>query len=94
MNRTENPKVDAAGQPLDARPEGFSRAGVLEGLNPSTESLPRLMYSMQETAVMLGVAYITVHRLVQRGLLKRCNSLRHVRIPAKEIERFITDSLG
>jgi hypothetical protein len=51
--------------------------------------LPRLAYSMRETAVILGVSYITVHRLVQRGLLKSSTALRHKLIPLFEIERFL-----
>jgi hypothetical protein len=35
-----------------------------------SQTLPRLAYTMQETADILGVSYITVHRLLKRGLLK------------------------
>jgi excisionase family DNA binding protein len=49
---------------------------------------------MKETAEILGVSYITVHRLLRRGLLKSCTALRHKRIPATEIERFLKATLG
>ena len=49
----------------------------------------RLAYSVQETADALGVSYITVYRLLQRGVLKAIPSLRHRIIPAKEIDRFL-----
>jgi excisionase family DNA binding protein len=58
------------------------------------QTLPRLAYSMQETATILGVSYITVHRLIRRGLLKSCTALRHKRIPATEIQRFLKATMG
>lgn len=54
--------------------------------------LPRLAYTMQETANMLGVSYISVHRLLQRGLLKSSSALRHKMIPMREIQRFLNDT--
>lgn len=56
-------------------------------------NLPRLAYTMGETAQILGVSYITVHRLIKRGLLKSSNALRHKLIPATEIERFLKATL-
>lgn len=58
-----------------------------------TPALPRLAYTMQETADILGVSYITVHRLLKRGLLKSSTALRHKLIPASEIERFLKSTL-
>jgi len=55
--------------------------------------LPRLAYTMQETADMLGVSYITVHRLLKRGLLRSSLALRHKLIPASEIERFLKSTV-
>lgn len=51
--------------------------------------LPRLAFSLQETADMLGVSYITVYRLIQRGKLKACGSLRTKLIAKTEIDRFL-----
>ncbi len=34
----------------------------------ASQALPRLAYTMEETAEILGVSYITVHRLLKRGL--------------------------
>jgi DNA-directed RNA polymerase specialized sigma24 family protein len=48
---------------------------------------------MQETADILGVSYITVHRLLKRGLLKSSTALRHKLIPGSEIERFLQSTL-
>lgn len=57
------------------------------------QSLPRLAYTMGETAKILGVSYITVHRLIKRGLLRSSHALRHKLIPATEIERFLKTTL-
>ena len=53
----------------------------------------RLAYTMQETAKILGVSYITVHRLIKRKHLKCTASLRRKIIPAFEIERFLRETL-
>jgi excisionase family DNA binding protein len=58
--------------------------------NQSEKSaLPKLTYTMAETAEVLGVSYITVHRLLKRGLLRSSNALRHKLIPHSEIDRFL-----
>lgn len=55
---------------------------VAGGSKPSDPMLParepeRVAYSMRETADLLGVSYITVHRLLQRGLLRSSSASRH-----------------
>jgi len=55
--------------------------------------LPRLAYTMAETAKILGVSYITVHRLLKRGKLRSSSALRHKLIPLSEIERFLESTL-
>jgi excisionase family DNA binding protein len=59
----------------------------------ASQSLPRLAYTMKETAEILGVSYITVHRLLKRGLLKSCSALRHKLIPMSEIQRFLCETM-
>jgi hypothetical protein len=49
----------------------------------------RMAYSMKETAELLGVSYMSVHRLVQRGLLKPSSALRIKIISKQEIQRFL-----
>jgi hypothetical protein len=56
------------------------------------DGLPRLAFSMRETAKIIGVSYITVHRLLQRGLLKSSSACRHKMIPKIEIERFLKET--
>ena len=56
-------------------------------------ALPKLAYSMKETAQVLGVSYITVHRLIKRGLLRSSSALRHKLIPVTEVERFLKSTL-
>jgi len=62
--------------------------------NPTATAtpLPRLAYTMRETAAILGVSYITVHRLLKRGKLRACDALRNKVIPLTEIERFLMES--
>lgn len=59
----------------------------------ASQTLPRLAYTMQETADILGVSYITVHRLLKRGHLKSCSALRHKLIPMTEIQRFLRETM-
>jgi len=55
---------------------------------------PKLAYSMGEVADALGVSYVTVHRLLKRGLLKSSTALRQKLIPATELQRFLNDTLA
>jgi hypothetical protein len=57
-------------------------------------TLPRLAYTMREAAAMLGISYISVHRLLKRGLLRSSTALRHKVIPATELERFLKSTLN
>lgn len=60
---------------------------------PDNSKNKRLAYTMRETAEILGVSYITIHRLIKRGLLKNLKAFRHKIIPAAEIERFLKETL-
>lgn len=67
---------------------------VGEPATTSTQrNLPRLAYSVRETASMLGVSEKSVRRLVVRGLLRPSRALRHLLIPRSEIERFLKETL-
>jgi predicted site-specific integrase-resolvase len=48
---------------------------------------------MRETAEILRVSYITVHRLLKRGKLRASNAIRNKVIPLAEIERFLRESI-
>jgi predicted site-specific integrase-resolvase len=52
-------------------------------------ALPRLSYSMREAAQIIGVSYITMHRLLKRGYIKSSSALRTKVIPHSELERFL-----
>ena len=52
----------------------------------------RLAYSFRETAAILGVSYVSVWRIVKRGLLKPNRALRVPRIAHTEIERFLRET--
>jgi len=77
----------------DARVNGRDTENVknntLAKENVSEPAIPRLAYSMKEAAVALGVSYISIHRLLKRGLLKSSSALRTKVIPATELERFL-----
>ena len=59
---------------------------------PPDPRTPRLAYSVQETARMLGVCDKSIRRLILRGLIRPSRALRHVRIPRDEIDRFLRDT--
>ena len=61
---------------------------------PNVEPIPRLAYTMRETAEILGVSYITVFRLLKRGKLRASDAVRTKIIPRTEIERFLRDSIS
>jgi excisionase family DNA binding protein len=54
--------------------------------------LPRLAYTVKETAEILGISPPTVYRLLCRGLLRSSLALRHKIIARSEIERFLKDT--
>jgi hypothetical protein len=58
-----------------------------------TPALPRLAYSMRETAKIIGVNYQTVYRLNKRGLLRSSTALRTKLFARCEIERFLKSTL-
>ena len=59
---------------------------------PLSGTPPRLAYSVQETACMLGVCDKSIRRLILRGLLRPSRALRHILIPKQEIDRFLLDT--
>jgi predicted site-specific integrase-resolvase len=67
----------------------MTRKEMLAQANVSESAIPRLAYTMREAAQAIGVSYITVHRLLKRGLLKSSSALRTKIIPATELERFL-----
>lgn len=60
--------------------------------NTNTQ-LPRIFYSVEEVAAMMGVCSKTVLRLIARGKLKVSNAFRHKRIHAKSIEEFVAQTV-
>ena len=53
------------------------------------QPVPRLAFTMRETAEILGISYTSVLRLVKRGLLRASTALRHKVISRAEIDRFL-----
>jgi excisionase family DNA binding protein len=54
--------------------------------------LPRLAFTVKETAEMLAVSHLTIYRLIKRGLLKRSLASRKIIISKIEIERFLKET--
>jgi len=73
-----------------------SESNASTSQNPAATAaiLPRLAYTMRETAKILGVSYITVHRLLKRGKLRASDAIRNKVIPLTEIERFLRESIA
>lgn len=71
-----------------------SKATSAQNPTATLAALPRLAYTMRETADIIGVSYITVHRLLKRGKLRASDALRNKVIPKTEIERFLKESIA
>ncbi len=54
----------------------------------------KLAFTMHEAAEMIGVSYMSMHRLLQRGLIKSSSALRTKVIPRSELERFLSSTLS
>lgn len=64
--------------------------------NPTTQpavgtspELPRMAYSIDETAAILGLSVTTIRRLVARGRLRTIPGIRHRIIPRAQIEKLL-----
>jgi len=55
----------------------------------SLNGSPRLFYSVGEVSEMFGISNKSVYRLLDRGLLKSSNALRHKRISKTSIDEFV-----
>jgi len=71
-----------------------SEANPTQTSKLTDNALPRLAFTMRETAHILGVSYITVHRLLKRGKLRASDAIRNKVIPRTEIERFLRVSIA
>lgn len=55
---------------------------------------PKLAFSMREAAEIIGVSYMSMHRLLKRGLVRSSSAFRTKVIPRTELERFLSSTLG
>jgi hypothetical protein len=60
-----------------------------QGTKPA---LPKLAFTTREAAACIGVSYISMHRLIKRGLIKSSSALRTKLIARTELERFLKES--
>ena len=56
--------------------------------------LPRLAFSLKETAQILGVSYSQAYKFVRAGLIRSCSVSAKKIIPRSEIERFLRRTLA
>ena len=54
--------------------------------------LVRDAFTLKETAVKLGISYVSVCRLVKRQLLKPSRGLRTPIVSQKEIDRYLAET--
>ena len=54
---------------------------------------PKLAFSMREAADVIGVSYMSMHRLLKRGLIRSSSAFRTKIIPRSELERFLAATL-
>ena len=57
-------------------------------------SLPEMVFTAEETAVILKVTPKTVYRLVERQRLHAVKALRHLRVSRASLEKFIATDGG
>lgn len=76
----------------NSNPSAVSQPTPKAGTVPFIEQPPRLCYSMREAAALLGVSYVSVHRLTKRGLLKPSRALRTPIFSRAELERFLAET--
>ena len=54
---------------------------------------PRIFLSVEEVAMLFGTSKKTVYRLLDRGLLKASNALRHRMILRASVDEFIATTV-
>ena len=75
----------------------FDTAAVIgsnTGIPATALSSAKLLLTVRECAAMTSLSEKTVLRLIQRGKLRCISSIRHKRIPAAELARFIRENLS
>ena len=61
-----------------------------QGAKAVASAIPAGAYKLKPAAEYLGgLSVPTMHRLIQRGLLKPCRATRHLLFPKKELDRFL-----
>jgi len=56
---------------------------------PETTANLRRAHRIKEVAEIIGISESSIRRLIKRGEIRAINKLRHILIPASEIERFL-----
>jgi hypothetical protein len=59
-----------------------------------SERMGRVFYPASEVGEMFSISTKSVYRLLDRGLLKSSNAIRHKRISRASIDEFIANTTG
>jgi excisionase family DNA binding protein len=65
-----------------------SQTDPLAPVSPAID-IPRLTYSVEESAQALGVSKPTIYRLLARRILRPVPGVRHKRIPIRQIQSLV-----
>ena len=65
-----------------------SQTDPLAPVSPALD-IPRLTYSVEESAHALGVSKPTIYRLLARRILRPIPGVRHKRIPVRQIQSLV-----
>ena len=60
--------------------------------NENKASLPKLAYTTNDAAEMLGVNPATIWRLTKRGLLRPSKGIRYARYTLEELQRYLRET--
>ena len=58
-------------------------------MHTQTSTLPRVVYSIDETAAMLGISRWSTYQLIRRGDLRPVRIGARQRAPAEQLERLV-----
>ncbi|MGB6487552.1 MAG: helix-turn-helix domain-containing protein [Steroidobacteraceae bacterium] len=58
-------------------------------MHAQTNTLPRVAYSIDETAAMLGISRWSTYQLIKRGDLRPVRIGARQRVPAEQLERLV-----
>jgi excisionase family DNA binding protein len=72
-------------------PDSIGQIGTMKkSLQEKSDASQRRAFKIREAGEMLGLSDSSVRRLIHRGEIRPCRVLRHVLIPAAELDRLLS----